>query len=84
MFANRLDFALEIFYRILGMRRLPFFRFSLMLARPDDCRPVRSQTSPWADIGGETLISPTRDYPYEQLIQKQLGKWISSASEVRR
>jgi DNA-binding transcriptional LysR family regulator len=72
--ANKLDFALGIFDRILGMRRVPFFRFSLMLARPDDGRPVRSQTSSWADLGGETLISLTRDYPYEQLTQKQLEK----------
>jgi DNA-binding transcriptional LysR family regulator len=56
------------------MRRVPFFRFSLMLARPDDGRPVRSQTSSWADIGGETLISLTKDYPYEQLTQEQLEK----------
>ena len=70
--ANKLDFALGIFDRILGMRRVPFFRFTLMLARPDDGRPVRSQTSAWVDVGGETLISLTRDYPYEQLIQKQL------------
>jgi len=72
--ANKLDFALGIFDRILGMRRVPFFRFSLMLARPDDGRAFRSQSCSWADIGGETLISLTRDYPYEQLIQKQLEK----------
>ncbi len=71
---NKLDFALGIFDRILGMRRVPFFRFSLMLARPDDGRPVRSKTSSWADLGGETLISLTKDYPYEQLTQKQLEK----------
>jgi len=72
--ANKLDFALGIFDRILGMRRVPFFRFSLMLARPEDGRPVRSQTSSWADLEGETLISLTKDYPYEQLTQKQLEK----------
>jgi LysR family transcriptional regulator, carnitine catabolism transcriptional activator len=72
--ANKLDFALGIFDRILGLRRVPFFRFSLMFARPDDGRPIRSQSGSWADIGGETLISLTRDYPYEQLIQKQLEK----------
>jgi DNA-binding transcriptional LysR family regulator len=72
--ANKLDFALGIFDRILGMRRVPFFRFSLMLARPDDGRPARSQSGSWADLGGETLISLTKDYPYEQLIQKQLEK----------
>lgn len=72
--ANKLDFALGIFDRILGMRRVPFFRFSLMLARPEDGRPIRSTTCSWEDLGGETLISLTRDYPYEQLTQKQLEK----------
>lgn len=72
--ANKLDFALGIFDRILGMRRVPFFRFSLMLARPDDGRPLRASSSSWADLSGETLISLTRDYPYEQLTQKQLEK----------
>lgn len=72
--ANKLDFALGIFDRILGMRRVPFFRFSLVLARPDDGRPARSQTSSWTDLEGQTLISLTRDYPYEQLTQKQLEK----------
>src|SRR5271165_1738223 len=72
--ANKLDFALGIFDRILGMRRVPFFRFFLMLARPDDGRPARSQTSSWGDLEGETVISLTKDYPYEQLTQKQLEK----------
>lgn len=72
--ANKIDFALGIFDRILGMRRVPFFRFSLMLARPDDGRPLRAQTNSWADLKGETLISLTKDYPYEQLAQRQLEK----------
>lgn len=72
--ANKLDFALGIFDRTLGIRRVPFFRFSLMLVRPDDGRPARGQGGSWGDLGGETLISLTKDYPYEQLIQKQLEK----------
>lgn len=71
---NKLDFALGVFDRILGIRRAPFFRFSLMLARPDDGRSARSLTNSWTNLGGETLISLTKDYPYEQLIQKQLEK----------
>lgn len=71
---NKLDFALGIFDRMLGLRRVPFFRFSLMLARPDDGRPVRSQANSWADLEGQTLISLTRDYPYELLAQKQMEK----------
>ena len=71
--ANKLDFAVGIFDRMPGMRRVPFFRFSLMLARPDDGRPVRSNASQWSALGGETLISLTKDYPHEQLIQQQLA-----------
>jgi LysR family transcriptional regulator, carnitine catabolism transcriptional activator len=71
--ANKLDFAVGIFDRIPGIKRVPFFRFSLMLARPDDGRPIRHNPSRWSALGGETLISLTKDYPHEQLIHKQLA-----------
>lgn len=51
--ANKLDFALGIFDRILGMRRVPFFRFSVMLLQPDDGRPVRSLSGSWSDLGAK-------------------------------
>jgi DNA-binding transcriptional LysR family regulator len=72
--ANKLDFAVGIFDRMPGIKRVPFFRFSLMLARPDDGRPIRPNTSQWTALGGETLISLTKDYPHEQLILKQLAR----------
>jgi LysR family carnitine catabolism transcriptional activator len=72
--ANRLDFAVGIFNRMPGIQRVPFFRFALMLARPDDGRPIRHNTSQWSALGGETLISLTKDYPHEQLIRKQLAR----------
>lgn len=72
--ANKLDFAIGIFDRMPGIRRVPFFRFSLMLARQDDGRPVRQNKSQWSELHGETLISLTKDYPHEQLIHKQLAR----------
>ena len=72
--ANKLDFAVGIFDRTPAIRRVPFFRFSLMLARRDDGRPIRHRSSQWSALGGEPLISLTNDYPHEQLIQKQLAK----------
>ena len=72
--ANKLDFAVGIFDRIPGIKRVPFFRFSLMLIRPDDGRPIRHNISQWAELDGETLISLTKDYPHEQLIRKQFTK----------
>jgi len=44
-----------------------------MLVRPDDGRPIRRNISQWSELGGETLISLTKDYPHEQLINKQLA-----------
>jgi hypothetical protein len=57
--ANKLDFAVGIFDWMPGIKRVPFFRFSLMLARQDDGRPILHNTSQWSALGGETLISPT-------------------------
>jgi LysR family transcriptional regulator, carnitine catabolism transcriptional activator len=71
---NKLDFAVGIFDRMPGIKRVPFFRFSLMLARPDDGRPIAQNTSQWSTLDGETLISLTKDYPHEQLIHKQLAR----------
>ena len=72
--ANKLDFAVGIFDRMPGIKRVPFFGFSLMLARADDGRPMRRESSQWSELDGETLISLTKDYPHEQLIRKQLAK----------
>jgi DNA-binding transcriptional LysR family regulator len=72
--ANKIDFAVGIFDRMPIIRRVPFFRFSLMLVRPEDGRPVRHSTRQWSALGGETLISLTKDYPHEQLIRKQLTR----------
>jgi LysR family carnitine catabolism transcriptional activator len=71
--ANKLDFAVGIFDRMPGIKRVPFFRFSLMLARQDDGRPIRHSTGHWGELRDETLISLTKDYPHEQLIRKQLA-----------
>lgn len=55
-------------------KRVPFFRFSLVLATQDDGRPVRQSITHWGELRDETLISLTKDYPHEQLIRKQLAK----------
>jgi DNA-binding transcriptional LysR family regulator len=72
--ASKLDFAVGVFDRMPGIKRVPFFRFTLMLIRPDDGRPIRRNISQWSELGGETLISLTKDYSHEQLIHKQLAK----------
>jgi DNA-binding transcriptional LysR family regulator len=72
--AGKLDLGLGIFKRMPGLRRVPFFRFSLMVIRADqDGTPDRVSTK-WSSLNGETLISLTPNYPHQQLIDKQLEK----------
>jgi LysR family carnitine catabolism transcriptional activator len=70
--AGQLDMSLGIFKAMPDVRRVPFFRFSLMVARAskDDIPPRR--TTPWSALDGETLISLSADHPHQQLIDKHL------------
>ena len=72
--AGKLDLGLGIFKRMPGLRRVPFFRFSLMVIRADkDGTPDRVSTR-WSALNDQTLISLTANYPHQQLIDKQLAK----------
>jgi len=72
--AGKLDMSLGIFKAMPDVRREPFFRFSLMVARAakDDIRPRRTTT--WSALDGETLISLSPGHPHQQLIDKHLGQ----------
>jgi DNA-binding transcriptional LysR family regulator len=72
--AGKLDFGLGIYKRMPGLRRVPFFRFSLMVIRADrDGTPDRVSTR-WSALNGETLISVTAKDHHQQLIDAQLAK----------
>ncbi len=72
--AGKLDMSLGIFKAMPDVRREPFFRFSLIVARAakDDIRPRRTTT--WSALDGETLISLSPGHPHQQLIDKHLGQ----------
>jgi LysR family carnitine catabolism transcriptional activator len=72
--AGKLDMSLGIFKAMPDVRREPFFRFSLMVARAakDDIQPRRTTT--WSALEGETLISLSPGHPHQQLIDKHLAK----------
>jgi DNA-binding transcriptional LysR family regulator len=55
--AGKLDMSLGIFKAMPDVRRDPFFRFSLMVARAakDEIQPRKTTT--WSALEGETLIS---------------------------
>ena len=72
--AGNLDMSLGIFKRMPDVRRQPFFRFSLMVARAakDDILPRKTTT--WSALEGETLISLSPGHPHQQLIDKHLAQ----------
>jgi LysR family transcriptional regulator, carnitine catabolism transcriptional activator len=72
--AGKLDMGLGIFKAMAGVRREPFFRFSLMAARAaKDDMPPRATTT-WSALNGETLISLSSGHPHQQLIDKHLAQ----------
>jgi DNA-binding transcriptional LysR family regulator len=72
---GKLDFGLGIFKQVSGVRRVPFFRFSLVLIRPNKGSeaPNRPATR-WSALNGQSLISLTGNYPHQQLVDRQLVK----------
>lgn len=72
--AGKLDLSLGIFKAMPDVRREPFFRFSLMVARAaKHDTPVRKSTS-WSALDGETLIALSSGHPHQQLIDKHLAQ----------
>jgi DNA-binding transcriptional LysR family regulator len=72
--AGKLDLGLGVFGRMPGVRGVPFFRFSLMVVRPDKNADFNRVSTKWSSLNGETLISLTSNYPHQQLIDRQLAK----------
>ena len=70
--AGKLDMSLGIFKAMPDVRRKPFFRFSLMVARADKDGIQPRRTTTWSALDGETLISLSPGHPHQQLIDKQL------------
>jgi LysR family transcriptional regulator, carnitine catabolism transcriptional activator len=71
---GKLDMSLGIFKSIPGVRREPFFRFSLMVARAAKDNALPRRTVPWSSLEGETLISLSAGHPHQQLIDKHLAR----------
>ncbi len=69
---DKLDLSLGIFKAMPEIRREPFFRFSLMVARAAKDQPRRTTT--WSALDGETLISLSPGHPHQQLIDRHLAK----------
>jgi DNA-binding transcriptional LysR family regulator len=57
-----------------GVRRVPFFRFALMVIRADKNGTVDRVTTKWSSLNGQTLVALTANYQHQQLIDKELAK----------
>lgn len=72
--AGDLDMAVGSFASAPGIRRVPFFRFSLMLIGPEKHPAVRRASATWSTLNGERLISLRASSPVQQLIDKYLAR----------
>jgi DNA-binding transcriptional LysR family regulator len=71
--AGTLDMGLTV-ERSPGLERIPFFRFPLMVIRPDiEGAPRRASTS-WSALKGERLLSLPPSRTAQQLIDKHLAR----------
>src|SRR5688572_17474951 len=71
---GKLDMSLGIFKGMRGVRREPFFQFSLMVVRPGAEGERPRPTTTWAALNGETLVSLSSGHPHQQLIDKHLAQ----------
>jgi len=69
-----LDIGLGFFKTAPGLRRIPFFRFSLMLIKPDDATVARRGSVTWSALKDERLVLQTRAAPVRDLIDHHLAE----------
>lgn len=72
--AGKLDLGLGFFGKMPEIRGVPFFRFSLMVLRAHRNAEINRVSTKWSSLNGESLISLTADYPFQELIDTQLTK----------
>ena len=72
--SGKLDMGVGIFKNSSGIKRSPFFRFALMAVFPDQGAAITSAPARWSSLNGQRLISLTKDYPHQLVIDKQLAK----------
>jgi len=69
--AGTLDMGLGSFNNMPGIRRTLFFRFSLMVIRPDSPTALRRTSTTWSALKEERLILPA---PMRALIDQHLAR----------
>jgi DNA-binding transcriptional LysR family regulator len=72
--AGTLDVGFGFFQNTLGIRRTPFFRFSLMVVHPESGTALRRTSMTWSALQGQRLILQAPHTPVRQLIDQHLAQ----------
>ena len=72
--AGNLDMGLGMYERASGVLRRPFFRFTLMVIRPEGALTLPGASTTWSALKRETLIALPAASPLQQVIDKHLAR----------
>jgi LysR family carnitine catabolism transcriptional activator len=72
--SGKLDMGLGVFGATPGIRRTPFFRFSLMVIRADNDAAAHRASTTWSSLQGETMISLPAGSPIQKMVDKHLTR----------
>jgi DNA-binding transcriptional LysR family regulator len=64
--SGKLDMGVGLFKSVPGIRRTPFFRFSLMVIRAERQGVTQRPSMTWSSLNGQTLISLSPTSPHQQ------------------
>ena len=72
---GKFDMSLGAFFKpAAGIRRMPLYRFSLMVVRPDNDPELRRASTTWSALKGEPLISLAPGNLVQEFIDKHLAR----------
>ena len=71
---GKLDVGVGLFKSVPGVKRVAFFRSSLVLIRARRHGRTAAGDLPWSALAGETLIVLSPSSPHQQLVEQQLAK----------
>jgi DNA-binding transcriptional LysR family regulator len=72
--AGRLDAGVGIFKSVSGVRRVPVFRFSLVVIRARRHGEAQGAPVSWAELDGEAVIALSETSPHQQIVDRTLKK----------
>jgi LysR family transcriptional regulator, carnitine catabolism transcriptional activator len=73
--SGELDMGLGFFFKhVPGIRRVPLFRFSLIVIRANPGRASSRPTASWASLKGERFVTLQPSVPLQQFVDRNLAK----------